>query len=149
MASCYLNKYVFERQLSEDFDSNEGHIPFVDSISISDVEMSDYWEVLIQPGSENSWSLESTWTEYLCNINVGDYSRVPGQINPLPSSATELDFLYSMFPEDLLVKITEETNSYAQKILEQKPDPKWHDTTFEEMKAYIAANIVMGVTTAP
>ena len=47
------------------------------------------------------------------------------------------------------MKITEETNSYAQKILEQKPDPKWHDTTIEEMKAYIAANIVMGVTTAP
>ena len=54
MASCYLNKYVFERQLSEDFDSDEGDIPFVDSISISDVEMSDFWEVLIQPGSENS-----------------------------------------------------------------------------------------------
>ena len=54
-----------------------------------------------------------------------------------------------MFPEELLVKITEETNSYAQKILEQKPDPKWHDTTIEEMKAYIADNIVMGVTTAP
>ena len=47
------------------------------------------------------------------------------------------------------MKITEETNRYAQKILEQKPDSKWHPTTIEEMKGYIASNIVMGVTTAP
>ena len=88
MASCDSNNYVFENQLSEDFANDEGHIPFVDYIGISDVDMSDFLDVSSQPGSENNYLLEETWTENLCSINVEAYSRTPGQIDLLPSSAT-------------------------------------------------------------
>ena len=45
--------------------------------------------------------------------------------------------------------MADETNKYAEKLQQQKPDDDWRRTNAQEMRAYVAAHIVMGIIVAP
>jgi hypothetical protein len=48
-------------------------------------------------------------------------------------------------PRELIEKITTETNNYATKCIEEKPDPKWKPTNVTEILAFIGLHVVMSV----
>lgn len=61
-----------------------------------------------------------------------------------------MDLFHLMFPPALYEEIARETNRYAD--LEQEKngvDPRWRATTPDEIRAYIAIQIVMGIIVAP
>ena len=50
------------------------------------------------------------------------------------------------FPDYVFNMIATETNRYAEQVqAEKRLDSKWHPTTAEEMKLYIAVNVMMGI----
>ena len=42
-----------------------------------------------------------------------------------------------------------QTNLYAHQSIAIGPDPSWHDTTKEEMRAFIGLNMLMGIVVMP
>jgi len=67
----------------------------------------------------------------------------------VPEDGFAIDFFHLMFPEELFIAIVDETNKYARQCIRNKPDPKWYDTTFEEVRAFIALDIFFGVKVLP
>lgn len=67
-----------------------------------------------------------------------------------------VDFFYRFFPEDLFTMLAEQTNLYARQtiqrlgVLQQHSRlNKWRETTADEMKAFTALQISMGLVTKP
>ena len=54
-----------------------------------------------------------------------------------------------MFKDNNFDRIAEETNRYAWKAMETKPDPAWRETDAEEVKAFFALNILFGIKQLP
>ena len=54
-----------------------------------------------------------------------------------------------MFKDNNFDRIAEETNRYARKAMETKPDPAWRETDAEEVKAFFALNILFGIKQLP
>lgn len=46
--------------------------------------------------------------------------------------------------DELLDMIVEETNRYASLGVARKPDPKWHDTSREEMQVFFGLHVLFG-----
>ncbi|XP_053381674.1 piggyBac transposable element-derived protein 4-like [Mercenaria mercenaria] len=51
--------------------------------------------------------------------------------------------------EENIQQIVDETNKYATKKQLEKPDDKWRNVTFSEIRAYLGFQIVMGIIAAP
>ncbi|XP_053388758.1 piggyBac transposable element-derived protein 4-like [Mercenaria mercenaria] len=49
----------------------------------------------------------------------------------------------------MIQQIVDETNKYATKKQLEKPDDKWRNVTFSEIRAYLGFQIVMGIIAAP
>ncbi|KAK1330555.1 hypothetical protein QTO34_010745 [Cnephaeus nilssonii] len=81
------------------------------------------------------------------SINVGP--QVPS------GCATPIDFFQLFFTETLIKNITDETNEYARHKISQKELSQrstwnnWKDVTIEEMKAFLAVILNMGVLNHP
>jgi hypothetical protein len=73
-------------------------------------------------------------------------THTPGGVDSLPSTAREVDFFNLLFPASLFDLVVNETNRYASS---KGPDPKWRETTEEELRAFVACNIIMGVVVLP
>ena len=54
-----------------------------------------------------------------------------------------------MFKDSNFDRIAEETNRYARQAMETKPDPAWHETDAEEVKAFFALNILFEIKQLP
>lgn len=90
------------------------------------------------------------WREELQNIDLQAFTGIPGPTTVLDGTAVEMDLFHLMFPPALYEEIAMETNRYAD--LEQEKngvDPRWRATTPDEIRAYIAIQIVMGIILAP
>lgn len=74
----------------------------------------------------------------------------PGPVNILEGEKREIDFLNLVFPEELYVKISEETNRYAELCISKKKQIfGWYHTTPEEVRDLMGCFIVMGGVSAP
>ena len=67
-----------------------------------------------------------------------------------------MDYFSLFFPDEALTLMAEETNRYAMQYLDSTCDfpqnsrfHKWHDTSVEQMKAYLALQIAMGLCQKP
>lgn len=67
-----------------------------------------------------------------------------------------VDYFSLFFPDEALTLMAEETNRYAMQYLDSTCDfpqssrlHKWYDTSVEEMKAYLALQIAMGLCQKP
>jgi hypothetical protein len=49
----------------------------------------------------------------------------------------EIDFFHKFFPVSLVEKIVAETNAYAVRCIQVRPDKVWVPTTFPEMMAFL------------
>ena len=153
----YSNDYSdneFEGFLPENIEIAERNIDHIESVNISDVDCSDFTdessdseEFILNDGNQDP----EIWSEALHNVNIEEFSDNPGPTTQLPPNCNEMDFLNLIFPAELFKTIADETNRYAEQEQEKKnsSDAKWRSTSAEEIQAYIAIHIVMGIVVAP
>ena len=60
-----------------------------------------------------------------------------------------MSFFLLLWPEELFVKIVQETNQNAEQCIRTKPEPSWYETTCEEMRAFVALNVLFGIKALP
>ncbi|KAK3107672.1 hypothetical protein FSP39_019607 [Pinctada imbricata] len=119
-------------------------------LSDLDFESSDSEDENDDASTSNTNQNGDQWTDRLRRFTIEDFNGTPGPTTILPSDANEIDFFNLLFPSELLEKIAEETNRYAESEQEKKgQDPKWRATTAQEIRAYIGIQIVMGIIVAP
>lgn len=129
---------------------NPEDISDVDISDISDIETESESENDDNPLEENENGDRCAWREMLRNVDVEDFTGTPGLTRTLDATAEEIDFFNIMFPVFLYEIIARETNRYAEQEQEKNGvDPRWRATTPEEIRAYIAIQIVMGIIVAP
>jgi hypothetical protein len=113
----------------------------------SDISVSP---VSTPPTSDNESDFdEDTWSRNLRKPNVRDFNDRFGATFTLEDNQQEKDFFNKFFPRELIEKITTETNNYATKCIEEKPDPKWKPTNVTEILAFIGLHVVMSVIQLP
>lgn len=84
------------------------------------------------------------------DINVPAFNGPqPGPTQTLEADKNEKDFLNLLFSEELYLKISEETNAYAQLCIRAKANPGWYDTKVEEICAFHGCLVVIGIISAP
>ena len=71
-------------------------------------------------------------------------------LSPLPD-ASELAYFMLLFTIEMITSLVLETNLYAEQCQAARGvrDSAWQPTTVEEMRAYIAVNILMGFHQLP
>ncbi|XP_069752086.1 piggyBac transposable element-derived protein 4-like [Narcine bancroftii] len=91
------------------------------------------------------------WTSTLEEIHVPAFAEPTGPQHQLPSTASPLDYFSLLWPSTLFDTIAEETNRYAVQCQEKagKRDPSWIPTESQEIKAFFAINIMMGIKQLP
>ena len=89
---------------------------------------------------------------------VRPFSQEAGPRNPLPHSASPLEFFNQMFGVDFFVNLAAATNANA--AVKRPPlqptvdvyatsDPHWHPTSAAEVQAFVGINIAMGTADLP
>ena len=81
--------------------------------------------------------------------NCVQFNEPVGPTQPLPATATAIDFFMQMFDEDLFKHIVEQTNLYASLHPPSAAHYEWYDTSVEELKAFFGTVILMGITKLP
>ncbi|KAK3786663.1 hypothetical protein RRG08_027619 [Elysia crispata] len=94
-------------------------------------------------GEDGDWSPEAT------DIIIQDFTEHTGPRHNLGPHACPLDFFWLMFPIALLTILVEETNRYAQQCIMRIPNSSWYDTDINEMRAFLAIQIIFGIKQQP
>nr|XP_032821145.1 uncharacterized protein LOC116948512 isoform X2 [Petromyzon marinus] len=99
--------------------------------------------------AENQQNLR--WSQGLSDVRIREFSQSSGPQHSLPLDATPLDYFLLLWPESLFETITEETNRYAEQRMAaaKKKDPYWVPTAVNEIKAFFALAIMMGIKNLP
>ena len=79
--------------------------------------------------------------------SVGPFVEPVGPTQPLPSTATAIDFFKQAFDDDLFTHIVEQTNLYVRQ--KRAASYKWEDLTVPELKAFFGIIIYMGIVKKP
>ncbi|XP_053376958.1 piggyBac transposable element-derived protein 4-like [Mercenaria mercenaria] len=130
---------------------------FNETVNDSDISMSSDDDVplvdLIQRQNVNRRDQEAggvqEWSANFRPINVNVFSGNPGPSVIMDVNKTEMDFLNLSFTPQMIQQIVDETNKYAPKKQLEKPDDRWRNVTFSEIRAYLGFQIVMGIIAAP
>ena len=93
--------------------------------------------------------LNDFWSRDDSPVDVEDFVEPTGPTSRVPEDGNAMDFFFLLWPEELFAKIVEETNRNAQQCIRTKPDPSWYETTCEEMRAFIALNVLFGIKSLP
>jgi len=64
-----------------------------------------------------------------------------GAVSGVAKDGTAKDFFSSLFLMNFST-IVKETNRYARQCIARKPDPKWKDTSHEEMQAFFSLHVL-------
>ncbi|KAJ8299337.1 LOW QUALITY PROTEIN: hypothetical protein KUTeg_023397 [Tegillarca granosa] len=94
--------------------------------------------------------IRDEWIRDTRGINIGQFTHQTGPNHCLTLDARPLEYFFLLMPEIFYEVVAHETNLYAeQKIRQNGPDPRWHLTTPEEIRAYIGINIMFGIKQLP
>ncbi|KAJ8307793.1 hypothetical protein KUTeg_014658 [Tegillarca granosa] len=94
--------------------------------------------------------IRDEWSRDTRGINIGQFTHQTGPNHCLTLDARPLEYFFLLMPEIFYEVVAHETNLYAeQKIRQNGPDPRWHLTTPEEIRAYIGINIMFGIKQLP
>ncbi|KAL8576606.1 hypothetical protein ACOMHN_025081 [Nucella lapillus] len=97
-------------------------------------------------------SLQTTWRSAQAPVAVTEFALPTGAVHTLPPDAKPLDYFFLFMPEHFFQTAATETNNYAQQKIADKglaTDPLWTDTTPDEIRAYLAILIMMGIKRLP
>ena len=119
-------------------------------------ETSDESDILVSssssPESESNESeheeLHNFWSRDDSPVDVEDFVEPTGPTSRVPEDGNAMDFFFLLWPE-LFAKIVEETNRNAQQCIRTKPDLSWYETTCEEIRAFVALNVLFGIKSLP
>ncbi|KAK3106989.1 hypothetical protein FSP39_004511 [Pinctada imbricata] len=87
-------------------------------------------------------SLTAEWTDDLGDIQLPLFTERTGVNHGLDPGAKPVDYFFKYLPPSFFDTLAEETNRYAT---QKGPDPKWTPNNAEEMRAFVALNIIIGV----
>ena len=121
--------------------SSEGTVDLTDFDSLS---APDNGDVDVHVDDNNN-----TFSNVLKPVVLQPFTQEIGTNHALDDTAIELDYFCLLFTDDMLEMIVVQTNLYAHQSIAIKPDPSWHDTTKEEMRAFIGLNMLMGIVVMP
>ena len=131
----------FEGFSPSDIDETENRSIGSDiSISEVDTDSSD---------DDNPDQINQTWSRYLKKPQVADFREQIGATFQLNEEKKEIDFFHKFFPVSLVEKIVAETNAYAVKCIQVRPDKVWVPTTFPEMMAFLGIHVVFSIVGIP
>uniref|UniRef100_A0A8C4Q8A5 PiggyBac transposable element-derived protein domain-containing protein n=1 Tax=Eptatretus burgeri TaxID=7764 RepID=A0A8C4Q8A5_EPTBU len=108
-----------------------------------------HWTQDEMEGLGNSHDLG--WTRRLTKPLVHEFCQESGPQHKLPLDASPLDYFFLLWPESLFETIVRETNLYAKQRIAAsgKADPLWFPTRKNEMMAFFALAIMMGIKSVP
>ena len=92
---------------------------------------------------------EETWTMWLTDKDFVHYQGNPEVNHNLPRNATAVDYFYLYLTADLFKSISEQTNLYTEQHISKLPGLVESTTPDQEMKAYLAINIMIGIKYLP
>ena len=115
--------------------SSEGTVDLTDFDSLSAPDNNN-GDVDVHVDDNNN-----TFSNVLKPVVLQPFTQKIGTNHALDDTAIELDYFCLLFTDDMLEMIVVQTNLYAHQSIAIKPDPSWHDTTKEEMRAFIGLNM--------
>lgn len=91
------------------------------------------------------------WTTDVEDMHVPPFTEPSGPQHQLPDTASPLDYFTLLWPQTVFDTIALETNRYAAQCQETagKRDSSWTPTESQEIKAFLAINIMMGIKQLP
>jgi len=92
---------------------------------------------------------EEKWNPLLRSFNVPEFTAEVGPTFEQGPTRNELDFFLKFFPAFLVEMIVVETNNYARKVIENRPDSKWVEINVTEMWAYLGIFMVFSIMQIP
>ena len=94
---------------------------------------------------------DQAFSDRLHSVDVDAFREPTGPRHTLLSDATEVAYFMLLFTLEIIANIVTETNRYAAQCQAARDvrDTAWYDTTVDEMKAYLAINIMMGIHVLP
>ncbi|GFS13267.1 PiggyBac transposable element-derived protein 4-like [Elysia marginata] len=96
-----------------------------------------------RPAETVGWKAEGE------DIVIQVYDERPGPQHNLGTTAVPLDYFFLMFPLALIKIFVEQTNLYASQCMRSKPNSTWYDTDLDEMRAFLAIQIMFGIKCLP
>ena len=87
-------------------------------------------------------------------MNVSPFTLAHGPTETLGLDSEPVEYFYQLIPEAFFDTLAEQTNLYASQKQESRRakglrDLKWTDCSADEMKAYLAIHIFMGIVKLP
>ena len=94
---------------------------------------------------------DQQFSAMLRNVDILEFRERVGAADSLPPNASELAYFMLLFTLDIITRLVHETNLYAEQCQAARGvrDSAWQPITVEEMRAYIAVNILMGFHQLP
>lgn len=117
-------------------------------MSVSPVSTPDLSPVNSSSESDSD-DKDLAWRPNLRKPNNKPFTEAVGATFELRPRKNELDFFLKFFPEELFELLVRETNSYAARVKETKPDRHWKEVLVEEMKAFFRIYMYISVVQIP
>lgn len=89
------------------------------------------------------------WTFNLKAPEISEFTEAVGPAYKMEAENKELDFFYQFFPPSLIEELVLETNKYAARCIQIKPDKLWVDTTYDEIMAFLGMHVIFSVLGLP
>ena len=95
----------------------------------------------------NPTTQPTSWSSTLHPVTINPFTSPVGPTVPISDSPLEVLELF--FSADLMEKIIEESNRYANQVMGDERYNKWKKVTVEELKAFLGFHILMGIIHLP
>ena len=101
--------------------------------------------------SESDANEEGEWSSDLHPVNVLPFREAVGPRHGLTEDATPKQYFDLLLEPDFYVTVAEQTNLYAEQSQRHwnTLDLRWKPTNAQEIKAFFAINIIMGLHSLP
>ena len=131
----------------EELDGDDSDIDFVGFEVDGDEESNNNSEETSDVEAEE----ETLWMAELSNFVVSKFSGEPGLLVDFEDDAKADDYFLSVFREESVDSIVEETNRFARQSLQNNARrlAAWKDITKLEMKAFFGICVIMGINQLP
>lgn len=80
-------------------------------------------------------------------MTIKQFTSSTGPTVDIPESP--LDIFELFFSDDIITKMVEETNRYAEQVMGEERYREWRKITKEELKAFFGFSILMGIDRLP
>ena len=117
------------------------------NISVSSVNTEDLSNLDFSEDDEEDG--EIGWSRDRASVNVTPFTARAGAVSRVAEDGTAKDFFQLFIADELCDMIVEETNRYARQCIARKPDPKWQNTSREEMQAFFGLHVLFGYDNLP